>query len=420
MAPVIRHLEFPLVGQRNKYMSALASQKGQCSVDVICKGEAEIYFLWGHELAVASGKRDNELRGIEILRFLCAFSILLLHYQNFLFVGNYDGSQAFKLPLYWLLKYPYTAGSWAVQFFWVISGFIFYWKYAQSIFERRVGIAEFSTRRFSRLYPLHVVSLILVALLQWIYFRSHGQNFIYGENNINAFFAQIFFASNWFYWQGFSFNGPIWSVSVEILVYFTFFWTVWIFGAKTIVAAALSGVSLILMRSGRFHFVFSEAIFECAFLFFAGGVAQWLSQRRFALLLAACAGVSTVILLKARIVYLDFRTVSLLAISSVMLFAKVGEMNSGMVLRSFSFLGNATYSSYLIHFPIQLIAVIVVDALGYSRLIFSHPLVLATYLAIVIGISLGVYHLFELPAQNWIRRVLTIKYGIAPRAARNV
>jgi peptidoglycan/LPS O-acetylase OafA/YrhL len=55
------------------------------------------------------------------------------------------------------------------------------------------------------------------------------------------------------------------------------------------------------------------------------------------------------------------------------------------------------------HFPLQLVAVIIVDALGYDRSLFYSPIALVTYLAGVTVISLAVYHWFELPAQNWIR-----------------
>ena len=66
---------------------------------------------------------------------------------------------------------------------------------------------------------------MLIALLQYVYSRSHGQYFIYQNNSVHAFIAQIFFASNWFSGQTDSFNGPIWSISVEILIYFIFFCT---------------------------------------------------------------------------------------------------------------------------------------------------------------------------------------------------
>jgi peptidoglycan/LPS O-acetylase OafA/YrhL len=116
----------------------------------------------------------------------------------------------------------YDHGDLAVPAFWAISGYIFYWRYAQPINSHRSGLADFSVRRFSRLYPLHFSTLLAVAALQYAYFSTHGTTFIYADNGAKAFGLQLLFASNWFSWQGFSFNGPIWSVSAEILIYFVF------------------------------------------------------------------------------------------------------------------------------------------------------------------------------------------------------
>ncbi|MFX8616630.1 hypothetical protein ABTM15_20390, partial [Acinetobacter baumannii] len=65
-------------------------------------------------------------------------------------------------------------------------------------------------------------------------------------------------------------------------------------------------------------------------------------------------------------------------------------------------LGNATYSSYLIHFPIQLAAVIIVDALGLPRSVFLSPFAVVGYLVLSIGGGLLIYHYFEMPAQSWL------------------
>ncbi len=74
--------------------------------------------------------------------------------------------------------------------------------------------------RFSRLYPLHLATLLLVALGQVLVSHFFGSWFIYGNNDITHFIGQLFFASAWF---ENSFNGPTWSVSVEIFLYILFF-----------------------------------------------------------------------------------------------------------------------------------------------------------------------------------------------------
>jgi peptidoglycan/LPS O-acetylase OafA/YrhL len=103
----------------------------------------------------------------------------------------------------------------------------------------RSSIAEFALLRLSRLYPLHFATLILVAFLQFAYMYSHGQFFLY-RNTPEAFVTNLVFGSNWFPWQTTTFNGPIWSVSVEIVVYFGFFFVMWTLGPTPFVGMASS------------------------------------------------------------------------------------------------------------------------------------------------------------------------------------
>ena len=123
-----------------------------------------------------------------------------------------------QFPFYGLLWPLYLFGNGAVQVFWVISGFVFAKVYAG----QRTPGRDFALRRFARLYPLHFVTLLIVALLQLAATALVGSNLIYQYNDPYHFALQLAFASNWGLESGFSFNGPIWSVSVEVLVYFLF------------------------------------------------------------------------------------------------------------------------------------------------------------------------------------------------------
>src|ERR1700677_2903803 len=94
----------------------------------------------------AAVKQGHELAGIEILRFFCAFGVVVWHYQHFFFVGEWDSAVSQTLrpsePLYSVLSFFYENGSLAVPFFWVISGFIFYWHYSDSIRDRAVNFSN--------------------------------------------------------------------------------------------------------------------------------------------------------------------------------------------------------------------------------------------------------------------------------------
>ena len=77
---------------------------------------------------------------------------------------------------------------------------------------------KFFVNRFTRLYPLHFITLIIVAVLQFFSFKSLNQFMIFDYNDIYHFFLNIFFISSWGFEKGMSFNQPIWSVSYEIIV----------------------------------------------------------------------------------------------------------------------------------------------------------------------------------------------------------
>lgn len=359
--------------------------------------------------------QTHELAGIELLRFLSAVAILLWHYQHFFFTGAWNNSQAQTFrsaePVYWLFGPGYEYGSNAVEVFWVISGFIFYWRYAEQVFDHKVGFVEFVVRRFSRLYPLHVATLMLVAVLQFFYLKSHGDYFIYENNTAKVFLGHLILL---WYKTAAGFNGPIWSIFVEVITYLVFFWTVRTIGPAPRIAFIASGFGLLLYLSGFSFFIFDSSVFECVFLFFAGGLIYWLSKwllkQSWILAVFACIGAPTIALFALHIIHIfsaidiAFSTVVVTALGSVLAFVCLGELTIKSILKRFAFLGNATYSSYLMHFPIQLGMVIAVDAMGYSRDVFFSPVILAAYLGLVIAASLTVYHLFEFPAQRWIRR----------------
>jgi peptidoglycan/LPS O-acetylase OafA/YrhL len=326
--------------------------------------------------------------------------VLVWHYQHFFFVGEWDPDIGLALrhtlPLYRYLSYFYNNGSLAVPVFWVISGFIFYWHYSESIRSGAVNFRDYAVRRFSRLYPLHFATLIFVAAGQYAYYRSHGTAFIYAWNKPIWFASHLLFASNWFMRQPTSFNGPIWSVSIEILIYLFFFCVARSFRPNAWGAAAMAGIFAVCFNF--LHSFVNPEVFACGMYFFAGGVTQRLVGRREAVPVAICAASITAICVGAFGV--NTALILSVAVCAVVIFAR---LESGV--RSLAFFGNATYASYLLHFPLQLIMVTAVDAIGWKRDIFYSPLAFVGFLALVIGLSLIVHRYFEMPAQSALRHV---------------
>jgi peptidoglycan/LPS O-acetylase OafA/YrhL len=366
----------------------------------------------------------NKLLGLEVLRFLTAFAILVFHYRHFAFVADQPvGLVNDRLPLYRLLHVFYDFGPYGVWIFWCISGFIFFWKYRDAISDRSVGGWKFFVLRFSRLYPLHIATLLLVALVQPLYFNLNGYFFVYQENDITHFLPQLVMASNWGFQNALSFDGPIWSISVEVLVYFFFFIMLlatrsWMLNLVVIAAClTVSGrvAAACLTASGQ--------VGACFAFFYAGGLAA-MARRAVTpsayRLAAESAGWLAVIVFplwawqftNGHLESMDFLLL-LLTFTPILLFCLSRDIVMPASLQKVvEAAGNMTYSSYLLHFPIQLMAVVV-----FAIVRAPIPLYDGTFFGLFIGTTLLAsyltYRYFEAPAQNLIRELL-----LRPRAAR--
>jgi peptidoglycan/LPS O-acetylase OafA/YrhL len=369
----------------------------------------------------AGNKPVNKLLGLEALRFLTAFAILVFHYRHFAFVADEPvGLVPERLPLYGLLQAFHDSGAFGVWIFWCISGFIFFWKYRDPIAERSVDGWKFFVLRFSRLYPLHLVTLVLVALLQPLYFGLHGYFFVYQENDLPHFLAQVFMASDWGIVHGMSFDGPIWSISVEVMVYFLFFLMLlatrsWLLNVA-IVAACLGAANL--HAGGQ--------ITNCLALFYIGGLAAMARRavasssygravESVAWLLLAILPPLVVSLARDQLDRFDLPL--FLAYTPLLLFCLSREITlPTSIQRAVEAAGNMTYSSYLLHFPIQLVIMIGFTIAGIAIPLYDVAF-FATYLATTLLASYLTYRYFEAPAQKLIREILLRPGRPAAKAA---
>ena len=363
----------------------------------------------------------NKLLGLEALRFLTAFAILVFHYRHFAFVADEPvGLVPERLPLYGLLRAFHDSGAFGVWVFWCISGFIFFWKYRDPVATRSVGGWKFFVLRFSRLYPLHLVTLLIVAMLQPVYFGLHGFFFVYQNNDLPHFIAQLFMASDWGIVHGLSFDEPIWSISVEVMVYFLFF--VMLLGTRSwvlyaaVVAAGLGAASL--HAGGQ--------LTNCLALFYVGGLAAMARRAvvsaSYRLAIEGMAWLFVVIFppLVANSLrdQLDrFDLLLFLVYTPVLLFCLSREIPvPRFAQKAIEAAGNMTYSSYLLHFPIQLLMVIGFSIAGIAIPLYDVNL-FAVYLTTTLLASYFTYRYFEAPAQNLVRENLLRPGGAAAKPA---
>lgn len=343
--------------------------------------------------------------------------------ENSVIAGNWP-------PFYNVLFVFYQAGVFGVDFFFSLSGFIFYWKYADKVFRREVSPKEFFILRFSRLYPLHALTLVLVAIMQYLHFQRYSDFFIYKFNDAYHFLLNVLLVPN----PGnflhvlrrglepeLSFNAPVWSVSMEAFLYLVFF-GLCIFGiikARYIFLIALFGASL-----GLHDFWFSYPLGRWVFSFFIGGLTfygyRWIIRngkagrflKGFILILPALT-VLSVMEVYYNWFYATFQrgVTGTLVIRTifynglffpVMLFTfALLDSRENRIGAKLSFMGNISYSSYLLHFPLQLIFLLWI---GNNPWLYAKHSIFLAYFFILISFSLGSYKYFEMPIQNAIRR----------------
>lgn len=359
----------------------------------------------------APAVRSNKLLGLELLRFLTAFAILLFHYRQFTFVGDREvGLIQDQLPIYWLFGPLYHSGPYAVRAFWCISGFIFFWKYRDAIAGRLLDGWRFFVLRFSRLYPLHIVTLLFVAALQPLYFQLNGYFFVYQNNDALHFLLQLLMASNATTQEALSFNGPIWSISVEVLVYF-FFFVMLLATRSWLLNLVVIAISLIIPGQ----------VADCFAFFYAGGLAamarQLVTSRTIHPLVVegtSWLAASVFLLCGYSVTNGHLESIGLplmLICTPVLLYSLSRDVVLPPRLQQVvEAAGNMTYSSYLLQFPIQLTMM-----LGFSSIRAPVPLYGNAFFGLYVGTTLLAsyltYRCFEEPAQRLIRDALLQRHA---------
>ena len=97
---------------------------------------------------------------------------------------------------------------------------------------------------------------------------------------------------------------------------------------------------------------------------------------------------------------------------TTVLFFALNEERLKRFARNSAWLGDISYSTYLLHFPLQLAFVIVAGVLGLSNEIFYGWGTFALFFATLIPMGLVSYHLLEKPAQGYLRT----RFGGSSRA----
>jgi peptidoglycan/LPS O-acetylase OafA/YrhL len=321
-----------------------------------------------------------------------------------------------------------------VDFFFVLSGFVIAYNYADRLTDTRSTV-RFMWLRFWRLYPLHFFMLAVFVTIEGAKYllpaQTLAQPILLTGAGAASVIANILLLQGIYNYGGPGFNQPSWSVSVEFLTYPIFALVACVArGTRVlaIVSAAIAGAALLVLalRSGSLNQLYGFALVRCLLGFFLGVIAfaayrrQSVGGRHFGgVVLALMAGLSIVVLLSFKpAVAWDFAVPPL---ASILIYG-LSVSERGMTLRvltsaPFAWLGKVSYSIYMVHFLViwaldhvvrSVLRVPQLPATSNSEILFKTPPLLGAALTIiavmlVLLVSHFTYRLIEAPPRRWAR-----------------
>jgi peptidoglycan/LPS O-acetylase OafA/YrhL len=381
----------------------------------------------------------KRLYSLDAIRGLAALTIVIWHWQHFFALsGTWQKVwQRDWQPFYWLLKPLYLEAWAAVDLFFALSGFVFFWLYREAIRERRVKAGTFALLRFSRLWPLHALMLVLVFALQAMFHNATGNWFIFPAGDWGRFAANLFMVQQWLPPNADqTFNGPAWTVSIEAGLYVLFFvmCRVGLNGWKSALVVAVSGIFLF-----HWNWFISRGLMG----FFLGGVAYFAVEKirlhRDARLISQVIAITALVLwgfVVIEILYgplhsllswisdnlpdewdyysdnsddifhiLYIFTVIPLTVASLALSETVLGLLPNFYRRT-TYLGEISYGTYMLHFPLQTACALVAVHVGLQPAFFMHGWVMLAFYAVLLSLASLSFYYYEKPAQKLLRSLL--------------
>ncbi len=363
--------------------------------------------------SAAAGRR---FRSLDALRGIAAVAIVAYHLDD-------------------RLGWPFWFDNFylGVDLFFVLSGFIIYAVYGDAIRDGQ-AYGRFLWLRLARIYPLHLATLLAFIVLQAAVAARGGSleamlRPIFAHNDVWSLLANLFAVHGLHLFEGPSFNIPSWSISTELYTYVFFgvlFWAGAIGRDRPFLVPVLLAVAAyawLAARTPSIHVMHDWGFVRNVLGFALGVVAYGVCIRlpapstRALTWMQAVAITALLVMLAVstrRVPYMDYGAPVAFAVLIVACSHDRGGLCPMLLRGPFQWLGRISYSIYMTHYIVVLLAsAAFLDAIREGLIEGTRWMSLGLLLVvtiIVLALSHVSYEFLERPARTFLR-------GLWPRRA---
>lgn len=354
-------------------------------------------------------KQVNRLNHLVSVRGLAAWLVVFYHSLEFLRVTT----PGLPEPIFNIISH----GHMAVDFFFVLSGFIIFINYYhkfQTTFLR--NIREFYWNRFSRVYPVHILMLGAYLCLAIAFLNFSASQSLPPTYNTQSFLQNAFLIHAW---QNnlTSWNVPSWSISAEWFVYLLFpiiavFFEKFLKGIISNIIFSIflliTAQALIMLQPPNSDYQFIQLpLVRVTHEFLLGSIAgsiyiyhhDWLVKYQpFLLVIVGLIFCSNYFLNIPS--YIVLSAICFLAI--LWMSTDKSWVTKALHNRVLVYLGEISYSTYMVHYFVK--DIFKAGWVKSSYEVDASHLYISFF--VVFFLSIAMHHMIEMPAQRYLRKIL--------------
>lgn len=373
----------------------------------------------------------NEIRQITGLRGIIAFLIAYVLHWALLFgaVPEFHNSYAEYLfgascPLIFL----------SPNLFFLLSGYLIHKSYYKRITDKTISLKEFILPKIKKIYPMVIVTAIIVFLLQNIGYYMYGEYILHADGGEarNSVFALLisflgmqsgYFSDN----DALSVNGPAWFVSILFLcygIYFLFTSSIkdkWLQRTLYLIMVVIGGfliidvpgVPLLYSVNGRGYFSFFLGVLICDGVSFIEDMdrvdcREKLSKIIYVLSLFSCGCAFYFCCIKSNDIPFEPLILAMFFWPALMYIVMYGYVLRRILsLNIFVLLGKISMPIFLCNFPTDL-TIRMVDKAFELELDYKDPFLWILHIIISLMIAAIFHVLFEkLPSGKGVEKLAT-------------